>query len=244
MTWAAGGWTAWRPVSALRCRWPRPSLIASLLYNVALGVINKAMPQLMVAFVGGARDHMGRAVPAAGDPRPSCCRSGSRPSRRRWPIRWPRHERGPGPLGQTARADPAQAGGGAAQGRDRALGRSEHGGGLRRGADRGGAGGALGGAGYRSADAGAAWAGARDRAAAAGARRGGPGRGADGSAALVHGAGGTGAGRAGAGGAFRDARAAVRARQAGTEAVADRSRRQCTPEIRRAGPCSSSPNRR
>ena len=29
-----------------------PFLIASILYNVALGVINKAMPQLMVAFVG------------------------------------------------------------------------------------------------------------------------------------------------------------------------------------------------
>lgn len=29
-----------------------PFLIASLLYNMALGVINKAMPQLMVAFVG------------------------------------------------------------------------------------------------------------------------------------------------------------------------------------------------
>ncbi|WP_224816452.1 flagellar biosynthetic protein FliR [Hasllibacter sp. MH4015] len=29
-----------------------PFLVASLLYNVALGVINKAMPQLMVAFVG------------------------------------------------------------------------------------------------------------------------------------------------------------------------------------------------
>jgi flagellar biosynthetic protein FliR len=29
-----------------------PFLIASLLYNVAMGVINKAMPQLMVAFVG------------------------------------------------------------------------------------------------------------------------------------------------------------------------------------------------
>jgi flagellar biosynthetic protein FliR len=29
-----------------------PFLIASLLYNLALGVINKAMPQLMVAFVG------------------------------------------------------------------------------------------------------------------------------------------------------------------------------------------------
>ncbi|HBQ37312.1 MAG TPA: flagellar biosynthesis protein FliR, partial [Rhodobacteraceae bacterium] len=29
-----------------------PFLIASLIYNVALGVINRAMPQLMVAFVG------------------------------------------------------------------------------------------------------------------------------------------------------------------------------------------------
>ncbi|WP_422075913.1 flagellar biosynthetic protein FliR [Tranquillimonas rosea] len=29
-----------------------PFLIASMIYNVALGVINKAMPQLMVAFVG------------------------------------------------------------------------------------------------------------------------------------------------------------------------------------------------
>lgn len=29
-----------------------PFLVASLVYNVALGVINKAMPQLMVAFVG------------------------------------------------------------------------------------------------------------------------------------------------------------------------------------------------
>ena len=29
-----------------------PFLIAALLYNVALGIINRAMPQLMVAFVG------------------------------------------------------------------------------------------------------------------------------------------------------------------------------------------------
>jgi flagellar biosynthetic protein FliR len=29
-----------------------PFLVASLVYNVALGVINRAMPQLMVAFVG------------------------------------------------------------------------------------------------------------------------------------------------------------------------------------------------
>jgi flagellar biosynthetic protein FliR len=29
-----------------------PFAIAALIYNVALGVINRAMPQLMVAFVG------------------------------------------------------------------------------------------------------------------------------------------------------------------------------------------------
>jgi flagellar biosynthetic protein FliR len=29
-----------------------PFLIASLVYNIVLGVINKAMPQLMVSFVG------------------------------------------------------------------------------------------------------------------------------------------------------------------------------------------------
>ena len=29
-----------------------PFVIAALIYNVALGVINRAMPQLMVAFVG------------------------------------------------------------------------------------------------------------------------------------------------------------------------------------------------
>jgi len=37
-----------------------PFMIASLLYNVALGVINRAMPQLMVAFVGAP------AITAAG----------------------------------------------------------------------------------------------------------------------------------------------------------------------------------
>lgn len=36
-----------------------PFLVASLLYNVALGVINKAMPQLMVAFVGAPAITMG-----------------------------------------------------------------------------------------------------------------------------------------------------------------------------------------
>ncbi len=37
-----------------------PFVIASLIYNVALGVINRAMPQLMVAFVGAP------AITAAG----------------------------------------------------------------------------------------------------------------------------------------------------------------------------------
>jgi flagellar biosynthetic protein FliR len=37
---------------ALAFSFGAPFLIASLIYNVALGVINKAMPQLMVAFVG------------------------------------------------------------------------------------------------------------------------------------------------------------------------------------------------
>jgi flagellar biosynthesis protein FliR len=37
-----------------------PFLIAALVYNVALGAINKAMPQLMVAFIGAP------AITAAG----------------------------------------------------------------------------------------------------------------------------------------------------------------------------------
>lgn len=37
---------------ALAFSFGAPFLIASLIYNVALGVINRAMPQLMVAFVG------------------------------------------------------------------------------------------------------------------------------------------------------------------------------------------------
>ncbi|OLS53649.1 flagellar biosynthetic protein FliR [Rhodovulum sulfidophilum] len=37
---------------ALAATLAMPFVIASLIYNVALGVINKAMPQLMVAFVG------------------------------------------------------------------------------------------------------------------------------------------------------------------------------------------------
>ncbi len=39
-------------VFALAFTLAAPFLIASLIYNVALGVINRAMPQLMVAFVG------------------------------------------------------------------------------------------------------------------------------------------------------------------------------------------------
>jgi flagellar biosynthetic protein FliR len=49
-----GGWATERiAVSfSLAFTLAAPFLIASLLYNLALGVINKAMPQLMVAFVG------------------------------------------------------------------------------------------------------------------------------------------------------------------------------------------------
>lgn len=39
-----------------------PFLVASLVYNVALGVINKAMPQLMVAFVGAPAITLGGLV--------------------------------------------------------------------------------------------------------------------------------------------------------------------------------------
>ncbi|PIV74083.1 MAG: flagellar biosynthesis protein FliR [Rhodobacteraceae bacterium CG17_big_fil_post_rev_8_21_14_2_50_65_11] len=39
-----------------------PFLIASVLYNLALGVINKAMPQLMVAFVGAPAITLGGLV--------------------------------------------------------------------------------------------------------------------------------------------------------------------------------------
>lgn len=49
-----GGWGVNRVAASfgLALSLAAPFLIASLLYNVALGVINKAMPQLMVAFVG------------------------------------------------------------------------------------------------------------------------------------------------------------------------------------------------
>lgn len=39
-----------------------PFLVASLIYNVALGVINKAMPQLMVAFVGAPAITLGGLI--------------------------------------------------------------------------------------------------------------------------------------------------------------------------------------
>ena len=49
-----GGWGVDRVTASfgLALSLAAPFLIASLLYNAALGVINKAMPQLMVAFVG------------------------------------------------------------------------------------------------------------------------------------------------------------------------------------------------
>ena len=49
-----GGWGVDRVAASfgLALSLAAPFLIASLLYNAALGVINKAMPQLMVAFVG------------------------------------------------------------------------------------------------------------------------------------------------------------------------------------------------
>jgi flagellar biosynthetic protein FliR len=49
-----GGWAVARVTASfgLALSLAAPFLIASLLYNLALGVINKAMPQLMVAFVG------------------------------------------------------------------------------------------------------------------------------------------------------------------------------------------------
>jgi flagellar biosynthesis protein FliR len=49
-----GAWGTARVAAAFRLAFSlaAPFLIASVLYNVALGVINKAMPQLLVAFVG------------------------------------------------------------------------------------------------------------------------------------------------------------------------------------------------
>ena len=44
-----------------------PFVIAAVLYNLALGVINKAMPQLMVALVGAPRDHLRQPRPDGGD---------------------------------------------------------------------------------------------------------------------------------------------------------------------------------
>jgi flagellar biosynthetic protein FliR len=47
-------WGTWRVAEAFALAFSlsAPFVVASLVYNVALGVINRAMPQLMVAFVG------------------------------------------------------------------------------------------------------------------------------------------------------------------------------------------------
>lgn len=47
-----GACRAFRRFSRWPSRWPRPSSLAALLYNLALGAINRAMPQLIVSFVG------------------------------------------------------------------------------------------------------------------------------------------------------------------------------------------------
>ena len=72
-----------------------PFVIAAFAYNLALGAINRAMPQLMVAFIGAP------AITAGGAPDPDAGRAGDpallgRPARpRRSPTRWRcRDERG------------------------------------------------------------------------------------------------------------------------------------------------------
>ncbi|MEJ6393024.1 flagellar biosynthetic protein FliR [Gymnodinialimonas sp. 2305UL16-5] len=59
-----GGWGVEQVAQsfALAMSLAAPFMIASLLYNVALGVINKAMPQLMVAFVGAPAITLGGLV--------------------------------------------------------------------------------------------------------------------------------------------------------------------------------------
>jgi flagellar biosynthetic protein FliR len=47
---------------ALAVRLAAPFFVISFLYNVALGVINRAMPQLMVAFVGAPAITLGALV--------------------------------------------------------------------------------------------------------------------------------------------------------------------------------------
>ena len=54
---AAGGWSEWSlalvsKAFGLAFSISAPFVLASLIYNIALGAINKAMPQLMVSFVG------------------------------------------------------------------------------------------------------------------------------------------------------------------------------------------------
>ncbi|MEM7516809.1 MAG: flagellar biosynthetic protein FliR [Planctomycetota bacterium] len=61
---AAADWAVGAVTSALRVAvvLAMPFMLASLLYNLALGVINRAMPQLMVAFVGAPAITLGALV--------------------------------------------------------------------------------------------------------------------------------------------------------------------------------------
>ena len=67
-----------------------PFILAAFLYNVSLGLINRAMPQLMVAFVGAPSDHRGDADPAAAfcPHQPASLARGTRcaPRRTAWPA--------------------------------------------------------------------------------------------------------------------------------------------------------------
>ncbi|MEM9757558.1 MAG: flagellar biosynthetic protein FliR, partial [Pseudomonadota bacterium] len=60
----AGAWGAARVGAAFSLAFSlaAPFLIASLLYNLMLGVVSKAMPQLMVAFVGAPAISWGALV--------------------------------------------------------------------------------------------------------------------------------------------------------------------------------------
>jgi flagellar biosynthetic protein FliR len=58
------GWGTWRVAEAFALAFAlaAPFVVASLIYNLALGVINRAMPQLMVAFVGAPALTLGGLV--------------------------------------------------------------------------------------------------------------------------------------------------------------------------------------
>ena len=110
-----------------------PFVIAGFAYNLALGAINRAMPQLMVAFIGAP------AITAGGLlilmlAAPVILHFWERGSTRRSPIRWRcRDERGRGGSGEKVfDPTPQQAGRGAAQGRHPALRRRHRGGDLPR----------------------------------------------------------------------------------------------------------------